>query len=97
MEPIPDHGADPALPPRIDGAGDDLPPGARLGKFRIERKLGEGGMGAVYVARDTLTDARVALKVLLPERRDVHRLDRFKRESLICQQIRQSEQSPRQP
>jgi serine/threonine protein kinase len=37
------------------------------GKYRIERLLGKGAMGAVFVAHHELLQQRVALKVMLPE------------------------------
>jgi serine/threonine-protein kinase len=37
------------------------------GKYRIQRKLGEGGMGAVFEARHEVTGRRFAIKWLLPE------------------------------
>ena len=44
--------------------GSRFPPGTMLAHFKIERKLGEGAMGAVYLAEDTLLKRPVALKVI---------------------------------
>src|SRR5688572_24928610 len=58
--------------------------GKRLGQYQVISKLGEGGMGEVYVARDTRLDRDVALKVL-PElfTSDPERLARFEREAKV--------------
>ena len=37
------------------------------GRYQIERELGEGGMTAVYLAKDLKHNRNVALKVLEPE------------------------------
>jgi predicted Zn finger-like uncharacterized protein len=38
------------------------------GQFRVVRKLGEGGYGAVYEAKDVNLERRIALKIMLPSR-----------------------------
>src|SRR5579859_6186153 len=38
--------------------------GAQLGPYRIERRIGKGGMGEVYLARDSRLHRDVAIKIL---------------------------------
>ena len=61
-----------------------LTPGTRLGPYSVTAKIGEGGMGEVWQARDTKLDRDVALKVL-PEAftSDPDRLARFEREAKV--------------
>src|SRR5262249_42804137 len=41
--------------------------GTKLGRYEIRAKIGEGGMGEVYLAQDTKLDRKVALKILPAE------------------------------
>ena len=61
-----------------------LGPGTTLGPYAVTAKIGEGGMGEVYRARDTKLDRDVALKVL-PQAftDDPDRLARFEREAKV--------------
>ena len=48
-----------------DGA-DDLAPGDKLGRYRLEGRIGAGAMGVVWRARDPKLDREVAIKVVHP-------------------------------
>src|SRR5688500_14466071 len=52
--------------------------GETVGSYRISKKIGEGGMGAVYLAEHTLLGRKAAIKVLLPEHsQNQDLIDRF--------------------
>ena len=56
--------------------------GSRLSRYQIRSKIGEGGMGEVYLAQDTKLDRKVAVKILPPEfAGDQDRLRRFAQEA----------------
>jgi len=62
--------------------------GQKFAHFTIIRKIGEGGMGVVYLAEDLKLSRKVALKILLSEFFEkTERLERFKREAKIAAQI----------
>jgi len=41
-----------------------LAPGSRIGPYEVTARIGVGGMGEVYRARDTKLDRDVAVKIL---------------------------------
>ena len=77
-----------ATPPPV-GTGGRLELGSVLGgRYRIEKMLGMGGMGAVYRATDLELDRDVALKVIRPElEADEALLQRFKQEIILAREI----------
>src|SRR4051812_19122749 len=58
--------------------------GTQIGPYEIVSMVGKGGMGEVYLARDTKLKREVAIKVL-PQQfaRDTDRLGRFRREAQL--------------
>src|ERR1700687_5640811 len=59
-----------------------LVPGAKLGPYEILARLGAGGMGEVYRARDTRLERTVAIKILPAQlSADPARKQRFEREA----------------
>ena len=55
--------------------------GKTISRYRIEEKIGEGGMGVVYRARDLDLDRHVAVKVLSADLADEERRRRFQQEA----------------
>jgi len=64
--------------------------GQQFGSYIILDSLGSGGMGEVYLARDTRLDRTVALKVLSPDiSQDNRRMQRFRQEAKVASSLNQ--------
>ena len=61
---------------------------AVAGRYSLDRELGRGGMGVVYLAREVHLDRSVAIKLLPPERASQRALrDRFLREARLAAKL----------
>src|ERR1051326_4663927 len=59
-----------------------IAPNTKLGRYEIRAKIGEGGMGEVYLAEDTKLNRKVAIKILPAEvAADQDRMRRFVQEA----------------
>jgi len=69
----------------IDRDSGNLLPGSRLGPYAISKKLGQGGMGIVYLAVDTRLGRPVAIKALAPQHTsDAEHRERLRREARVA-------------
>ena len=67
------------------------------GKYQLECRLGQGGMGVVYKARHAYLKTQLAIKVILPDLvgNDPQLVTRFRQEALAAAAIRhQNERRP---
>ena len=66
---------------------DERPLPSRLGRYTLTRKLGQGGMGVVYEARDERLDRSVALKTMAAMTGDETSRTRFWREARAAARV----------
>ena len=71
----------------IDEKPSPLAAGTRIGSYRLEFQLGEGGMGTVYRALDTKLNRPVAIKFLSDDLADAAARRRFQREAQMASSL----------
>ncbi|MDC0716571.1 serine/threonine-protein kinase [Nannocystis bainbridge] len=65
--------------PALLASEDELPRGARIGRYTILERLGVGGMGVVYAARDPELERKIAIKLVIPgAQRESAEVDRIR-------------------
>jgi TolB-like protein/predicted Ser/Thr protein kinase len=65
----------------------DAPLPERIGRYRVERRLGRGGMGIVYAGRDERLDRPVALKLISADAPGEEERRRFAREARAAARV----------
>ena len=70
-----------------DSIPDPLAPGTLIGAYRLESRLGQGGMGTVFRAQDTKLNRPVAIKVLSDDLADAAARRRFQREAQMASSL----------
>ncbi len=83
----PDSDLGPSLGPEDDRT--PMQPGDRIGRYQLDKRLGSGGMGVVWVAHDPRLERTVAVKVLHERRRRGASLarERLRREALALARL----------
>jgi eukaryotic-like serine/threonine-protein kinase len=77
-------------PVLIESLTSDIKPiriGGRIGKYRLDRRMGAGGFGTVYAATDTLLGIKVALKIPLPGFMSPSLIEEFRREARLTMKL----------
>lgn len=87
-DPQPTVTISPAALRKLGGQGRSLP--GTVGRYRIIRLIGEGGMGVVYEAEQDQPRRIVALKVIKPGLANAELLRRFERESQVLARLQHS-------
>lgn len=77
-----------SIPPTDAHVVEGLHTGTNLGGYEIMQKLGQGGMGYVFLARQVSLDRNIALKILNPRlAEDAQLVSRFTREAYAAAQL----------